>query len=63
MFDQTTQPFRKSSTCESGTCVEVSIGEEIMVRNSTEPSTVVKFTKEEWRAFLAGVRIGDFEAD
>jgi hypothetical protein len=41
--------------------VEVSTGDRVLVRNSTAPGKVVAFTKEEWRAFLAGVRLGEFE--
>jgi hypothetical protein len=37
------------------------MGETIVVRNSTAPQQEVTFTKEEWRAFLAGVRLGEFE--
>jgi hypothetical protein len=37
------------------------MGETIVVRNSTAPHQEVRFTKEEWRAFLAGVRLGEFE--
>jgi uncharacterized protein DUF397 len=54
--------FRKSSRCGDAACVEVSIGDRIVVRNSTAPGKVVVFTKEEWRAFVAGVRVGEFEA-
>ena len=54
-------PFRRSSRCDTGTCVEVSMGETIVVRNSTAPHQEVRFTKEEWLVFLAGVRLGEFE--
>jgi hypothetical protein len=33
-----------------------------MVRNSTDPEgPVVRFTPEEWTAFVGGVRDGDFD--
>ena len=54
--------FRKSSRCGDSACVEVSVGDKVLVRNSTSPNKVVAFTKEEWRAFVAGVRVGEFEA-
>jgi hypothetical protein len=55
--------FRKSSRCESAGCVEVAIGDSIIVRNSEDPQRTVHFTKAEWRAFVAGVRIGEFEPE
>lgn len=64
MSDPTTQRlFRRSSRCDAGACVEVSVGDPILVRNSTEPDQIVRFTKEEWRVFVAGVRMGEFGAD
>ena len=53
--------FSKSSLCDTGTCVEVSIGEVVLVRNSSAPEKRVEFTREEWRTFVAGVRSGEFE--
>jgi hypothetical protein len=53
--------FRKSSRCGDSACVEVSIGDKVLVRNSASPGRVVAFTKEEWRVFLAGVQVGEFE--
>jgi uncharacterized protein DUF397 len=53
--------YRKSSRCGDGACVEVSIGDRVLVRNSTTPGKVVVFSKEEWRAFVAGVQVGEFE--
>jgi Domain of unknown function (DUF397) len=53
----------RSGRCESSGCVEVAfVGEEIAVRNSTQPDgPVVRFTKDEWRAFLGGVLDGEFQ--
>ena len=61
LSDPLQHPFRRSSRCDTGTCVEVSMGETIVVRNSTAPHQEVRFTKEEWLVFLAGVRLGEFE--
>jgi Domain of unknown function (DUF397) len=55
--------FRRSSRCDTGTCVEVSIGDVVLVRNSTRPEERVVFTKEEWRAFVAGVHLREFEVN
>ena len=58
-----TEPFRISSFCHSGGCVAVAVGvEEISVRSSFDPDgPVLSFTREEWAAFVAGVRNGEFD--
>jgi hypothetical protein len=61
LSDNSQGPFRKSTRCGDNACVEVSIGDRVAVRNSAAPSKVIVFTKEEWRAFLAGVQVGEFE--
>ena len=55
--------YRKASRCEGGACVEVSIGDTILIRNSTAPEKSVAFTREEWRVFTEAVRFGEFEVD
>lgn len=52
--------FRRSSRCDSATCVEVAIGDQVLVRNSTEPELVAQFTRDQWGAFLAAVEAGEF---
>lgn len=44
------------------TCVEVAIGDcEVAVRDSKDPNKAqLRFTREEWRAFLKGVGNGEF---
>jgi NAD kinase len=54
-------PFRKSVRCDTGSCVEVSVGDEVQVRNSTDPAMTAKFTKQEWQVFVAGVKSGEFD--
>jgi hypothetical protein len=56
--------WRKSSFSGSNDCVEVAIyGHEIGVRDSKRPSDIsLMFNVNEWRAFLAGVRNGEFDA-
>lgn len=52
-----------SSTCESGACIRVArLGESILIGNTSDPEgPVSEFTTEEWRQFLAGVMLGDFD--
>lgn len=55
--------WRRSSGCTLGDCVEVTelVSGVVAVRNSRTPETVVAFTRQEWAAFLAGVRAGEFD--
>ena len=60
--------WRKSShSANGGNCVEVAVaaspaGDVIAVRDSKDRSgPVLMFTASEWRAFLAGVRSGEFD--
>jgi predicted secreted Zn-dependent protease len=55
--------WRKSRTCESGACVQVARrGDHILVGNTNNPDgQVSEFTTDEWRNFLAGVKMGDFD--
>jgi hypothetical protein len=55
-------PWRKPSLCAAGECVEVATSAgEILVRSSTSPGRVLNFTSDEWRAFVDGVRRGEFD--
>jgi len=54
---------KSSLSLANGNCVEVaSLPQgEIGVRNSRDPDgPVLRFTPDEWRAFLGGVRNGEF---
>lgn len=45
-------------------CVEAvphPIFDYVLVRNSKDPDTVLRFTGDEWRAFTGGVRAGRFD--
>lgn len=55
--------WRISRTCESGGCVGVARqGDFVLVSSTSNPeSPVSKFTVEEWREFLAGAKLGDFD--
>jgi len=54
--------FRKSSLSEAvGNCVEVAIIQTVLVRDSKDPEgPILRFTFDEWTAFVAGVRGGEF---
>ena len=53
--------WRRSSYCESFGCVEVAMDGEIAVRDSKNPDGgQLRFSKEEWHAFVHGLRSGDF---
>ena len=55
--------WRKSRLCDSGACVGVaSQGEFILIGNTNEPGVPVsRFTRQEWSAFVLGVKLGDFD--
>lgn len=55
--------WRISRTCEGGACVKVARqGEFVLIGNTASPDgPVSEFTAEEWRQFLAGVKLGDFD--
>ncbi|WP_212845431.1 DUF397 domain-containing protein [Catellatospora sp. IY07-71] len=52
----------KSSYCDSSACVEVALaGQEIAVRDGKNPQgPVLRFSRQEWQTFVAGVGAGDF---
>jgi Domain of unknown function (DUF397) len=55
--------WRGSRTCESGACAAVAhSGESVLIGNSSQPNAPVSiFTTNEWREFLAGVKLGYFD--
>jgi hypothetical protein len=55
--------WRKSSASSGSECVEVSIGADgVRVRHSQDRrGPVLAFTHQEWRAFLTGVHVGEFD--
>jgi hypothetical protein len=61
--DPATATWTKSSHSHNNGCVEVAHGDDLVaVRDSKDPSgPVLLFTPKEWRAFLAGVRDGEFD--
>ena len=56
--------YKLSSKCNAAStaCCAVSISDnKISMLNTTKQDTVVDFTKDEWRAFIEGVKNGDFD--
>ena len=55
--------MKSSLSFANGNCVEVSElpGGDVGVRNSRDPGPVLRFTRDEWHAFLGGVRKGEFD--
>jgi len=55
--------WRVSRTCESGACVMVARrGHAVLIANTSSPEgPISEFTTDEWRHFLAGVKLGDFD--
>jgi Domain of unknown function (DUF397) len=55
---------KSSLSFANGNCVEVTdLGDKMVgVRNSRDPGgAVLRFTPDEWHAFLGGVRNGEFD--
>ena len=56
--------IKSSLSFSNGNCVEVAAlaGGDVGVRNSRDPDgPVLRFTPAEWRAFLGGARLGEFD--
>ncbi|GAA1837643.1 hypothetical protein GCM10009836_15440 [Pseudonocardia ailaonensis] len=56
------EDFAPSSFCQSGACVEVAHrDDQVLVRDSKDPDgPVLRFTSDEWIAFLRGAEAGEF---
>ena len=55
--------WRKSRASGGTNCVEVGVSEEsVLLRDSKDPlGPSLRFTPDEWTAFLTGVRGGEFD--
>jgi hypothetical protein len=55
--------YKVSSFCSFGNCVEVGRSPEgaVMVRDTKDRAQELAFTDEEWVAFVAGVKAGEFD--
>lgn len=48
--------------CDTNTCVEVLVlNDTICVRSSTDPTTSIKLTREEWDQFRSDIKTGAFD--
>jgi len=58
-----TSAWVKSSYCSSGGCVEVALaGDLVLVRDSKNvASPQLEYRRDEWAAFVAGVKHGEFD--
>ncbi len=55
--------WRVSRTCDAGACIKVArSGESVIIGNTNNPEgPFSEFTAYEWRQFLAGAKLGDFD--
>jgi hypothetical protein len=55
--------WQKSSASSDGACVEVRIEVDVVrIRDDKDrKGPALAFSHDEWRAFLAGVRLGEFD--
>jgi hypothetical protein len=55
--------WKRSSFCAARDCVEFSTHADgtVVLRNSTKPARVVRYTTAEWEAFVSGVKAGEFD--
>jgi hypothetical protein len=55
--------WRISRTCDGGACVRVARdGDSVVFGNTTQPDgPFYVYTRAEWKEFLAGVKLGDFD--
>jgi hypothetical protein len=62
MTDQSTVVWRRSTRCESNSCVEVGfLPTQVAMRDSKDAhGPVLLFSAAEWAAFLDGARRGEF---
>jgi hypothetical protein len=57
--------WHKSSRCDTANCIEIGyVGDSVAVRDSKDPDgPSLRFSLDEWRAFVAGIRNGEFNRD
>lgn len=54
--------FKNAGACGIGACVQVAAQkDEVIVRHSKNHNVVLSFSKEEWSAFVDGVKKGEFD--
>lgn len=54
--------WRRSTQCDTSACVEATpLGDGVAMRNSADPERVLRFSRPDWSALIAGIRAGDFD--
>jgi hypothetical protein len=55
--------WRKSSRCDTASCVEVAVtGTGIAMRDSKAPhQSHLELSRQDWKAFVAGLKLGEFD--
>jgi len=54
--------WRRSSYCDTNACVEaLAVDDGMALRDSADPHRMLRFSREDWMTFIAGVRAGDFD--
>ncbi|MGO8891279.1 MAG: DUF397 domain-containing protein [Streptosporangiaceae bacterium] len=55
--------WRVARLCDGGACVRVARrGDSVLIGNTKKPEGLTsEFTTDEWRQFLAGAKLGDFD--
>jgi len=54
--------WKRGQRCEASQCAEVQdTGKGVEIRSSLRPGVKVEMTYEEWHAFLASAKAGDFD--
>lgn len=58
-----THNWIKSSFCTNSGCVEIARSGTglVLVRDSASPGNALAFTVDEWDAFIAGAKAGEFD--
>lgn len=58
-----TLTWRTAISCDGGACVQVAVDDRaILIGNSRQPGApVLEYTPDEWHAFVAGIKKGDFD--
>ena len=64
MTQHTAAEYKTSSFCSGGDCVEVGMLQEgvVAVRDTKDRSRELRFSSQEWAAFVAGIKRGTFDA-
>jgi uncharacterized protein DUF397 len=60
---QLSNPWRRSTRCDTNACVEVArTASGMAIRDSERPAgPILEFTNSVWSNFIGGIRAGDFD--